>query len=151
MVYQSSPNRVQDCLACQIFRDMDRTRTIDLLTVTHFFCLHSLFAFLLLSVSLSIYLSIYLSTCLYIFMILSLITFPHFLSLLSSTSSILSTLYSPYLSLYLSVHTAVSSVHALVTPLLSALRDSGSTSHTIAATDSMGGKGALIGRIGEKK
>ena len=51
------------------------------------------------------------------------------------------------LSLY--VRTAVSSVHALVTPLLSALRDSGSTSHSIAATDSMGGKGALIGRIGE--
>ena len=43
---------------------------------------------------------------------------------------------------------AVSSVHALVSPLLSALRDSGSSSHHIAATDSMGGKGALIGRIG---
>jgi hypothetical protein len=78
------------------------------------------------------------------------------LSLSLSLSLYLSLSLSPSLSLPLSPSSppsllltqAVSSIHALVTPLLTALRDSGSSSHAIAATDSMGGKGALIGRIG---
>ena len=52
----------------------------------------------------------------------------------------------PFVSLYT---VAVSSVHALVTPLLTGLRNSNSSSNTIAATDSMGGRSALIGRIGK--
>ena len=84
-----------------------------------------------------------LSLCLVMYLSVS---FSHSLSL--SLSLCLS--HSPFfLPLYFWI--AVSSVHALVTPLLSALRDSGSTSQAIAATDSMGGKGALIGRIGERK
>ena len=114
MVYQSSPNRVQDCLASQIFRDMDRTRTIDLLTVTHFFCLHSLFVFLLLSVSLSVYLSIHLPVSAYSWSFPSLPSLIFFLFfLLPPPYSLLSTLlislfiylyiqlYHPYMPLWL--------------------------------------------------